>query len=64
MTNKLISFEDYKASFEGMCTDDMALERWIILETTQQKDSEKLRREIKNAKEMVENANPSVHKRL
>ena len=59
--NKLISFEDYKASFKGMCTDDMALEMWIIFETTQQKDSEKLRREIKDAKEMVENANTSVH---
>ena len=32
------SFEDYKAQFQGLCTDSMAFDMWVCFETTRLPD--------------------------
>ena len=47
------SFEDYKAQFQGLCTDSMAFDMWVCFETTLEHDSEELKERIRAAKESI-----------
>ena len=49
------SFQDYKAQFAGLCTDDMAFELWVILVGTQETSDEVFKSELLKAKEVLRN---------
>ena len=40
------SFEEYKKQFAGLCTDDAALELWILTEVVKEPDSPALVKEV------------------
>jgi len=47
------SFEEYKAEFQGLCTDSMAFDLWVIEELRFEPDSEELKERIRAAKESI-----------
>ena len=52
---KMQSFEDYKAQFAGLCTDDMAYELWIISVGVLEPSEEVFKSELLKAKEVLRN---------
>ena len=49
------SFEDYKAQFAGLCTDDMAYELWIISVGVLEPSDEVFKSELQKAREVLRN---------